>query len=76
MKRKRIIIALLAMMAMTSLAVFHLKINTSGRGLMDISLTNVDVLAQESGTPPECVQLKGLCVDLDKNIIYDYLSFK
>ena len=73
MKRKKIFF-IITLLAITSLAAFHLKINTSGRGLMDISLSNVDVLAQESGTPPSCVQVRGLCVD--KNIQYDYLSFE
>lgn len=72
MKRKKFLIVV-ALSAIASLSVFHLKMNTSECGLTDISLENVDALAQESGPPSDCIQVLGACYDIIMN--YDYLSF-
>jgi hypothetical protein len=50
-----------------------MNIHSNKIKLSDVSLGNVEALAQESDIP-QCVQAKGFCVDIF--VEYDYLAFK
>jgi len=55
------------------LAAFNTSINTNENGLSDISLDNVEALAQESNTP-DCVSAKGFCIE--NTIRTDHVALK
>jgi len=59
MKRKIITITIVVS-AVVSFAVFNVSNNPDNIKFTDISLDNVEALAQESGEP-ECVHIKGIC---------------
>ena len=73
MNKKKILIVI-ALSAIASFSLFHLKMNTNESRLTDVSLENVDALAQESGNPPDCFQAKGFCVD--ETYKDNYMSFE
>jgi hypothetical protein len=59
MNRKKIIYSL-SMLALTALAAYNASINIRENGMSDISLSNVEALAQESDIPG-CIPVKGTC---------------
>jgi len=59
MRNKKIFI-FLAALSIAVISAFNLSINTSESGLSNVSLDNVEALAQESNGP-KCIQVKGLC---------------
>ena len=72
MKRKSIIITIV-MSAVVSFAVFNVSNHPDNIKFTDISLDNVEALAQESGEP-DCVPLRGVCYN---NIFsVEYLKFQ
>ena len=72
MNRKKILV-ITVLMTVFFLAAFHVKLNSSDSRLIDVSLDNINALAQESNNPPNCYQAKGFCVINDMK--YDYLEF-
>ena len=64
---------LLAVLIITTTSVLHININTNENGLSDISLNNIEALAQEAGGP-ECQPSKGYCTN--NGIKSEQSSFK
>ena len=74
MNRKKIA-GITALLAVALITAFHVKMITFEGRLTDVSLDNIEALAQdESGMPPNCIQVKGFC--LTNNIQYNHLAFE
>ena len=73
MNRKKIS-GVIALSVIASLCAFHLSVNRSKSGVTDVSLANVEALAQESGNPPKCISAKGFCVI--NNFTHDHMAFE
>ena len=59
---KQKILGSLAVLAIAVLAAFNVNIGTGENILADVSLDNIEALAQESSIIPECVPSKGYCL--------------
>ena len=59
MSNKKIFI-LIAAFLIATISTFNVSINSNERGLSNVSLNNVEALAQESGSP-SCVSIRGYC---------------
>ena len=72
MRNKKIFI-LIAVFSIATISAFNLSINTSESGLSNVSLDNVEALAQETSMPG-CASAKGFC---SKNgITVDHISLQ
>ena len=74
MNRKKILF-IITLLTIMSLTVFHLKMNKSVSKITDISLSNMNALAQESDTLADCISVKGFCV-INDNVHTDQMGFK
>ena len=61
-------------MTVVSLAVFNMNVPANKIALNDVSLLNVEALAQQETDFPDCVQVRGVC----GNLFYttNHLSFR
>ena len=60
MNRKKIL-GIVILITVVSLAVFNMNIPADKSASNDVSLLNVEALAQQETDPPDCVQIRGFC---------------
>ena len=72
MKRKNMFV-IMALSAVAAFAVFNVSIHWDNVKISDISLDNVEVLAQES-SEPDCALVKGVCFGI--TITSGHLGFQ
>jgi hypothetical protein len=51
---KKKILGALAVLAIAAMAAYHVNVNTRGNGLSDVSLANVEALAENEGSSGTC----------------------